>query len=374
MAQRPTFQAEYAEDGSLVLGLQGSLDHEHSGALWGDLLHYLQQEAPGRLICDLEGVTRINTAGVALLRSLEQRCHSLGVELTYSHLPGISKRFFRSRDGREERERQEPVSRGFIQSLGLWGEARLWTGYKLLRFLGDFSAAAARVARRPRRLRGGEFLQHLEEVGVNAVLLVCLLNALTGLIVVFQGISLARSFGSTIYVADMVVRSVAGQMAPVLTAIIIAGRSGAAFAAKIGTMKIRQEVDILSVLNFNITEFLVLPRVLAVAVATPFLIMLADAFGILGGMLTSKVVLDIPLQSYMAEVQNTLTATTIFSGLIRGAVFGAIIGLTGCFQGLQTENSADSVGVRSTSATVSSIILVILADTMFAVLFNALGW
>jgi phospholipid/cholesterol/gamma-HCH transport system permease protein len=163
-------------------------------------------------------------------------------------------------------------------------------------------------------------------------------------------------------------------MAPVLTAIIIAGRSGAAFAANIGTMKIRQEIDILSVLNFNTAAFLVLPRVLAVAVATPLLIMLADASGIFGGMITSKVVLDIPMPSYIAQVHSTLEAKTIYSCLIRGAAFGIIIGLTGCFQGLRTENSADSVGVRATRATVSSIILVILADTIFAVLFNSFGW
>ena len=362
-------------DGEVVLYFRGQLDRDRSADIWTDLLSCIQQENPSRLVCDLGQVDRIDTAGIALLRSLEQRCARHGIELSFRRLPQIALRFLQE----EQRQRSghvvaEEIPPGWITSLGMWSKGRFDAAFDLIRFLGEFIAACSRVLRRPKELRSWEFLEHMKEVGIKAVLIICLLNAMTGLIVVFQGMSLARSFGATIYVADMVVRSVAGQMAPVLTAIIISGRSGAAFAANIGTMKIRQEVDILSVLNFNIIGFLVLPRVLAVAVATPFLIMLADTFGILGGMVTSRLVLDIPLQSYLAEVQNTLDTSTIFSGLIRGLIFGTIIGLTGCFQGLRTEHTANSVGVRATSATVSSIILIILADTIFAVLFNVFGW
>jgi phospholipid/cholesterol/gamma-HCH transport system permease protein len=365
-------QTTRSADGEVVLHFHGGMDRERSPRLWADVLYLLQREEPARLVCDLEGVERIDTAGIALLRCLSQRCAEQGIELGFRNLPEIVRRFLHREPGDvqgAERAKPGPISR-----LGRLGGNALAPTYDLIRFFGDVAVAGAKALRRPGGLRTREFLQHLQEVGVNAVLLVCVLNAMTGLIVVFQGISLVSDFGADIYVADMVVRSVAGQMAPVLTAIIIAGRSGAAFAANIGTMKIRQEIDILSVLNFNIAGFLVLPRVMAIAVATPLLIMLADASGVFGGMITSKVVLDIPIPSYIARVQSTLPPSTVYSGLIRGAVFGIIIGLTGCFQGLRTENSADSVGVRATRATVASIILVILADTIFAVLFNAYGW
>ena len=373
METHTPIQAARSAEGEVTLFFHGGLDRERSAGLWDDLLYLLQREGPSRVICDLQSVERIDTAGIALLRCLWRRSAEQGIELDFRNLPEIARRFLQQEHGvsagTEERAKSGPISR-----LGRWGQNAMAPTYDLIRFLGDVAVAGAKAMRRPGGLRTGEFLQHLQEVGVNAVLLICVLNAMTGLIVVFQGISLVSDFGADIYVADMVVRSVAGQMAPVLTAIIIAGRSGAAFAANIGTMKIRQEIDILSVLNFNIAGFLVLPRVMAIAVATPLLIMLADASGIFGGLVTSNVVLDIPIPSYIAEVQSTLDPKTIFTGLIRGAAFGIIIGLTGCFQGLRTENSADSVGVRATRATVVSIILVILADTIFAVLFNAYGW
>ncbi len=360
--------------GKIALFFRGELNRERSARLWTDLLYLLQRETPSEIVCDLQAVEGVDTAGIALLRGFKQRCDEQGIDLGFVNLPEIAQRFLQQGQPAEEAASTDVPALSWISRLGRWGRKGAGPAMDLVRFLGEVADAGMKVVRHPKDLRSAEFLQHLQEVGVNAVLLICVLNAMTGLIVVFQGISLVSDFGADIYVADMVVRSVAGQMAPVLTAIIIAGRSGAAFAANIGTMKIRQEIDILSVLNFNIPAFLILPRVLAVAMATPMLIMLADASGILGGMITSKVVLDIPMPSYIAEVHSTLEPKTIYTGLIRGAAFGIIIGLTGCFQGLRTENSADSVGVRATRATVVSIILVILADTIFAVLFNAFGW
>ncbi len=373
METHTSIRTAQGDGGETVLSFHGAVDRERCARLWSEVLRVLQRELPTRLICDLQGVDRIDTSGIALFRSLSQRCAEQGIAFELRNHPEILRRFLRREPGTEESTVETRL--GPIARLGRRGELALVPVYDLVRFFGQVAKAAAKGLRHPvTELRSREFLQHLQEVGVNAVLLVCVLNAMTGLIVVFQGISLVSDFGADIYVADMVVRSVAGHMAPVLTALIVAGRSGAAFAANIGTMKLRQEIDLLSVLNFDIAGFLVLPRVLAVAVATPLLIILADASGVVGGLLTSRVVLDLPIPSYIAQVQSTLAPSTIYSGLIRGSAFGMIIGLTGCFQGLRTGYSADSVGVRATRATVASIILVILADTVFAVLFNAFGW
>ncbi len=370
MAQESTFHAEFLGRGEVALYLRGRLDHEQSGDLWRELSHFLQQHNPGHVICDLKHVTGINTAGVALLRLLEQRCSQSGTELVYRNLPEIARRFFQAKTTSDWQHGLAFEPLGIpapVNRVGAWVAGHFRGAHQLLYFLGEVVAAGLTVLRHPSRFRWDEFFRHLEEVGVKAVLLICILNALTGLIMVYQGLPMARSIGADILIVDMVVRSVVGAMAPVLTAILIAGRSGAAFAANIGTMKIRQEVDLLSVLNLNITGFLVLPRVLAVAVATPLLIILAFAFGVFGGMVTSNIVVDIPVLLYLEETRNSLEASMIYSGLMRGAVFGMIIGLTGCFQGMQTGASAGSVGLQATSATVKSIILIIMADTVFAI-------
>ncbi|MFO7801953.1 MAG: ABC transporter permease, partial [Desulfovermiculus sp.] len=193
-------------------------------------------------------------------------------------------------------------------------------------------------------------------------------------VVVFQGEGVAETFGAPIYVAHMVAQSITAQMAPVLTALLLAGRSGTSFAAKIGTMKIRQELDVLAVRNMDIIKMLVLPRVLAIGLVAPLLTMLASASGILGGLLTGAVFLDLSPAAFLGEVQATLENKDITMALVKGLVFGVVIGLTGCFHGMRTENTADSVGFRTTAAVVSSTFFIIAVNSIFAALFNTFGW
>jgi phospholipid/cholesterol/gamma-HCH transport system permease protein len=367
---------EKRHDGTLVLYLDGRLDHHRSGPLWTRIAETLREDTPSSLVCDLREVSFVDTAGIALLLELQERCASSGIGLALRNLPESAQRMLERESGTAAFERQPaaPAGPGWISRLGGWFAGRLASAHSLVSFLGNFVAACCLLIRRPGQIRFRDFLFHFQQVGSEATLLICALNALTGTVVVFQGETVADTFGAPIYVADMVARSVTGQMSPVLTAILIAGRSGTSFAAKIGTMKVRQELDVLSVMNFNIVGFLVLPRVLAVSVATPLLTMLANASGILGGMLTSTAVLNLSPTAFLSEVQATLSPADIATGLIKGLVFGLIIGLTGCFHGLRTENTADSVGVRTTAAVVSSIFFIILVDTLFAALFNQFGW
>lgn len=339
-------------------------------------MQFLQDKPYSNIVCDLQHITYIDSAGIALLRYLEEHCINSGIRFQYQNLPEVANLFLLS-EKKPYVSLKYPKDIGkpkWIARLGGWIAEKLNSTYNLLEFLGNFLVASFLVLRYPKQIRIRDFLYHLQQIGAEATFLVCMLNALTGMVVVFQGLSLTSTFGATIYVADMVTRSVTGQMSPVLTAILIAGRSGTAFAANIGTMKVRQELDILSVMNFNIISFLVIPRVFAISVATPLLTILADASGILGGLFTGMAFLDLSAESFMREVYNTLQANDIFAGLIKGGVFGFIIGLTGCFHGLQTEKTADSVGIRTTWAVVSSIIIIILVDTLFAALFNKFGW
>ena len=366
---------EKRQNGELVFFLQGRLDHHQTGSLWEQITNRLQDDSLTGVAFDLQDVDFVDTAGIALLRDIEQRCSKRGLRLSFHDLPPRAERFL----GQEHRlavlELQAAAKRpGWITGLGKWCADKLLLSSSLISFLGGFVAAVFFLLRHPRQFRVYDFLYHLQQVGCEATLLICALNGLTGMVVVFQGEAVASTFGAPIYVADMVARSVTAQMSPVLTAILIAGRSGTSFAAKIGTMKIRQELDVLSVMNFDVLSFLVLPRVLTVSLATPLLTMLADASGILGGLLTSMAFLDLSAVAFIDKVHATLEATDILTGLIKGVAFGLVVGLTGCFHGLRTEDTADSVGLRTTAAVVSSIFIIILADTVFAALFNKFEW
>ncbi len=336
----------------------------------------MQDKSLTGLVCDLQQISYIDSAGIALLRNLERHCAKLGIRLHYQNLPEVAEHFlkFERRPSASLEEIQATKKTNRIARLGRRILEKLNSVHNLLQFLGEFIVVSFLLFRHPRQLRIRDFCYHIQKVGSEATFLVCTLNALTGIVVVFQGLSVARTFGAPIYVADMVTRSITGQMAPVLTAILVAGRSGTAFAANIGTMKLRQELDVLAVMNFNIISFLVIPRVFAITIATPILTILADAAGILGGLFTCTVFLDMSAENFINQVHSTLQANDIFTGIIKGLVFGLIIGLTGCFHGLNTENTADSVGLRTTWAVVSSIIIIILVNTLFAALFNKFGW
>jgi len=200
------------------------------------------------------------------------------------------------------------------------------------------------------------------------------LSLLLGALMVFQGMNSVSNFGNPVYIADMVVIAVSREMGPLLTAVILAGRSGAAFAAEIGTMKLNEEIDALEVHNFDITGYLVLPRVFALMVAGPILTMISDVTGILGGMVTSEVAMQLPAASFLHEAQSVFGSSDIYTGLIKGTVFGAFIGLIGCYRGLRTGMGAGSVGIQTTSAVVTGIFVVIFLDTLFSYIFQMYGW
>lgn len=265
--------------------------------------------------------------------------------------------------------RTDPLSR-----LGVSALRQLRDAYAFVRFLGDSLAAGPRQLISLRRWHWREILVQFQLAGVGAVPLLGTLSLLLGALMVFQGMNTVQSFGATIYIVDLVVTAVSREMAPLLTAIILAGRSGAGFAAEIGTMKLNEEIEALAALNFDITGFLVLPRIIALMLAGPLLTMLSDAAGILGGLVTSRVMLDLPMVSFLNEAQLVLTSSDICSGLIKGSVFGAFIGLIGCLRGLTAGLGPGSVGIQTTSAVVTSIFVVVFLDTLFSYIFQMYHW
>jgi phospholipid/cholesterol/gamma-HCH transport system permease protein len=207
-----------------------------------------------------------------------------------------------------------------------------------------------------------------------ALPIVSLISFLVGLIMAYQAAVQLRQFGADIYVADLVGLSVVREMGPLMAAIILAGRTGAAFAATLANMKANDEVDALESLGISPVQFLVLPRLIALAVMMPLLALYSNGVGILGGMAVGAGVLEIPPSAYWVETQSIIDLSDVNSGLLKSVAFGVLIGLSGCLRGLQAERSAAGVGQAATSAVVTGILLIIVADALFAVVFNILGW
>ena len=244
---------------------------------------------------------------------------------------------------------------------------------ELISFLGSIITAAAHVLVRPKRLRFTSLVHHMEEVGLNAIPIVALISFLIGVVLAYQGATQLRQFGAEVFVVDLVAISVLREIGILLTAIIIAGRSGSAFTAQIGSMKVNEEVDAMRTLGLEPIEILVLPRVLALVITLPLLTFIADLMGLLGGGLMAWVTLDISPAVYIERLNQSVGLWSFFIGMIKAPVFAFIIAMIGCFEGLKVVGSAESVGQQTTRAVVEAIFLVIVFDAIFSIFFAFLG-
>jgi phospholipid/cholesterol/gamma-HCH transport system permease protein len=242
-----------------------------------------------------------------------------------------------------------------------------------LDFIGDAFIAGGQVLRAPRRLNWSDVPRLMERAGADGIPIVLMINFLVGLVTGFQAALQLKQFGANIFVADLVGLSVTRELAPLMTAIIIAGRSGAAFSAEIGTMRVSEEIDALRTLGLDPFHFLVFPRVLALTLVAPLLTILADVIGIAGGLLVAMFSLDLTFQAYLAESTKALDLWDVFSGILKSAVFGLNVALVACQRGLATRGGAEGVGRSTTSAVVTSLFAIVVLDAVFTVVFHAIG-
>ncbi len=259
---------------------------------------------------------------------------------------------------------------GPLGRLGLASLQGLRQALALLAFVGEVAQAGAGVLAHPRRLRWRSVLHHVQIGGFDALAIVGLMSFLLGVVVAYQGAGQLRTFGANIFVVELVGYSMLREFAPLMTAIIIAGRSGSSYAAQIGTMVVTEEVDAMRTLGMAPLEQLVLPRLLALAIALPLLTVWADITGVFGGMVMARTQLDIGFHEFIDRFGQQLQGASLLVGLGKSLVFAAVISVIGCHQGFCTRGSADSVGRQTTLAVVQSIFLVIVVDAAFSVLFN----
>jgi phospholipid/cholesterol/gamma-HCH transport system permease protein len=267
-----------------------------------------------------------------------------------------------------------PTVPGLIGKLGHWSVLQGRHARGVVDFLGRIATVIGQSFSRPRALRISSLARHIYETGVTAIPIVSLIAFLVSVIVAYLGAQQLARFGADIFVVDLVTIAVLREMGVLLTAIIVAGRSGSAFAAEIGVMQLNEETDALRAMGMNPIELLVVPRVLALIIALPLLTIIADAMGLAGGGLLSLLDLNIPLPQFTARLRESLSSTTFWSGLIKAPVFAALIAMVGTYRGMQVRDSARELGRLTTVAVVQSIFMVILADALFAVLFEKIGF
>jgi phospholipid/cholesterol/gamma-HCH transport system permease protein len=326
--------------------------------------------------CDWSGASNPSIGTAWLLLTRLMNLTPKDVAITHAGAPPMLG-FLQHLDVQRRSREAEPgpaAPAGFLGRLGRWTYVQGIEARGVLDFFGRIVAVISEVFKRPQALRLPSLARHIYETGVTAIPIVSLIAFLISVIVAYLGAQQLSQFGATIFVVDLVTISVLREMGVLLTAIIVAGRSGSAFAAELGVMQLNEETDALRAMGMNPIEVLVLPRILALVIAMPLLTVLADAMGLAGGGLLSLVNLHIPLPQFMNRLREALAPTTFWSGIIKAPVFAALIGVVGAYRGMQVRDSARELGRLTTVAVVQSIFMVILADALFAVLFMQLDF
>ncbi|MBK9388070.1 MAG: ABC transporter permease [Planctomycetes bacterium] len=326
---------------------------------------------------EIEGreVERWDSSLLSFLLQLANTCRERKIELDPSGLPEGAQRLLALSLEVEERggaRRQTTRSNPLAAIGGVVLEAQRAT-MRALAFLGDVVISLVRFATFRARFRRADLWTQLHATGAGALGIVALINVLVGLILAFVGSMQLRMFGAEIYVASLVGISMVRVMGPIMTGIILAGRTGAAFAAQIGTMQVNEEVDALETMGLPPNEYLVLPRVLSLAIMTPLLCLYADLLGILGGLVVGVAMLGIGPRQYLTQTFESVGLDQLWIGLVHGTIFGVWIALAGCYHGMRCGRSASAVGQAVTSAVVSGIIGIVVATAILTLIFDTLG-
>ena len=329
-------------------------------------------EQPGKaqIDLDLSGVESMDGSTMAVL--LDMR-HELGARVTGIH--DVVKRLYELYDaaGRRPVRKSAAGPESALEQIGRevagWGDAL----NAALDYLGNLLAAALATIRRPANINWGDVTRVMERAGADGVPIVVMITFLVGMVTAFQAIVQLRQFGADIFVADLVALSVARELGPLMTAIIVAGRSGAAFSAELGTMAVSEEVDALRTLRLSPYGYLVYPRVIALVLVVPLLTLIGDLCGILGGVFVSMLRLDITLTAYWQRTTQILDLWDVGSGVLKSVAFGWAIALVACQRGLATRGGAAGVGLSTTSAVVASLFSLVILDALFTVVFNLYG-
>lgn len=373
------------DNGVLTIKLQGDwVEHNDAATrLSGAMLDAIRQAADPtarfgnvvRVELDATALKAWDTRTLVGIASALELAEQLGLELDLQGLPDGMRgllRLSRAVPPRGER-RQPPRSESMLSLIGQSAIQVSRSFSETNVFLGQSLLSLWRFVRGKARIRRSDIAHFIQVTGPQALPIVGIINLLLGVILAFMGAVQLQQFGTQIYIADLVALGLTREIAPMMTGIVMAGRSGAAFAAQLGTMQVNEEIDALKTFGFSPMDFLVLPRVLALALMFPLLVLYADALGIFGGYLVGVGVLDLSTAEYIEQTRHAIDMGDVALGVVKGSVFGILVAVTGCMYGMQCGRSASAVGDATTNAVVSGIISIVVMTAVFAVLTNVLN-
>ena len=367
--------AEYSiegDGGDAILQLRGRYTLARIGDIHDDLRAAVDSHGALARI-DLSGVERIDTVGAWVVERLVKSTGATVVGASPEAVTLIEAVSNADQPVQMRPDMSSPFLR-FIEQVGTAVGTIFREFTQLIAFFGEALIASVRLLAHPRRIRWPAVVRGFETVGLNALVIVGLMLFLVGIVIAQQGAVQLEQFGLEVFTINLVGRSSVRELGLLMTAIMVAGRSGSAFAAQIGTMKLTEEVDAMRTIGVSPMEALVLPRVFATLLLMPLLGFYAAIWAIIGGGIYCWVGLGIPPLTYVQLLQDIIPMTDLYAMLIKAPVFGILIALTGCYHGMQVKANAEEVGLRTTAAVVQGIFLVIVLDAFFAVFFSSIGW
>jgi len=360
----------------VVFSLGGRIALENLRSLNSGVQARLQEMAPAKLTVDLSRVEYLDSAGALVLLKLQQAARTRSLDFQFANIPATVRGIMDLLD-REDLAAPPLIkdrdATNLVEELG--GGAKRFTEdlVQVTTFLGELLRALAYALLHPRSVRWNDVASYMKRAGMDGLPIVSLISFLLGLILAFMSSLQLKQFGANVYVAPLLAIAVVKELGPIMTAILVAGRSGSAFAAEIGTMKVNEEVDALITMGFDPIRFLALPKVLAAMVVVPLLTLYADICGIAGGLVVGVLGLDLTAYTYLQDTRTSLTILDIVPSLIKAGVFALLIAGIGCQRGFQVRGGAEAVGTATTSAVVAALFLIIVTDSAFALAFHYLG-
>ena len=322
-----------------------------------------------------EQMTDWDSSLVTYLLNVLSYCSQHHIDVDRSQLPAGVQRLLSLATAVPERQgaRRSTDSESWLSRIGKSSMSVFEGAREMITFVGEASQAFGAFLSGNARFRRSDLMLTIQECGAQALPIVSLISFLVGLILAFVGAVQLQQFGAQIYVANLVGLGMAREMGAMMTGIIMGGRTGAAFAAQLGTMRVNQEIDAMTTLGLSPMEFLVLPRMLALSLMMPLLCLYADLLGILGGMVVGVTMLDLGFIQYFNQTQTALSLMDFFLGLVKSAVFGVLVAIAGCLRGMQCGTSSAAVGIAATSAVVTSIVFIVVSDSILTVIYDAIG-
>jgi len=368
---------ERGDEGNAYLTLSGHVAIDNLKGVVGETRGLFAGERSAKVIVDLQTLEYVDSAGAYFLLRLEQDARDRSIPFEFLHMSSRVKGVVdllgttvlsQSPSGRQN------TSLGFFEDVGLTAIRFFDDVRQSITFGGLLASEIALSIIHPFSVRWLDVLSYMKKVGVDGLPIVALISFLLGLIMAFMSSLQLKQFGANSYVASLVALAMVRELGPIITAILVAGRSGSAFAAEIGTMRVNEEVDALVTMGFNPLRFLAVPKVFAAVLVVPLLTIFSNLLGIMGGMAVGILGLNLTLHTYAEYTSWALTVFDVVVGIVKSMVFALLLAGIGCHRGFQVSGGAESVGNATTSAVVSGLFLIIVTDSLFAIILNYVRW